>query len=149
MSKRKLIIGAAIVVVVAAAVAAALTFYAEYSRTGVSKPTPEDITAAKNYAKGEFERMDAEAKQSAKAAVDAASSPEEKAAAYRDLANSYSRSGDQTKALEYAKLAAEADGSVDSYMMVLNMADIAGDTEASDIARQKITELGGWADEVE
>ena len=147
-SVKKLGIVLVIVLLVAGATVGGILLYLNYG-SGIREQTQEDVEAERKKAEGVFKRMDAEAVKLAEAAVEAAQTPEDKAAAYRDLSDAYSATEDYKEALKYAVLAAEADGSVDSYKAVVFTAELAGDQTAAEVARQKVAELGGWPDEAE
>ena len=147
-SIKKLSIVLVIVLLVAGATVGGILLYLNYG-SGIREQTQEDVEAERKKAEGVFKRMDAEAVKLAEAAVEAAQTPEDKAAAYRDLSDAYSATEDYKEALKYAMLAAEADSSVDSYKTVVFTAELAGDKAAAETARQKVTELGGWPDETE
>ena len=147
-SIKKLSIVLVIVLLVAGATVGGILLYLNYG-SGIREQTQEDVEAERKKAEGAFKEMDAEAIKVAQAAVEAAQTPENKAAAYRDLSSAYSVTDDYKKAFEYSMLAAEADGSVDSYKAVVFTAELAGDQTAAEVARQKVAELGGWPDETE
>ena len=143
-SVKKLGIVLVVVLLVAGATVGGFLLYLNYG-SGIREHTQ----AERKRAEGVFKEIDAEAIKIAQAAVEAAQTPEDKAAAYRDLSGAYSVASDYKKAFEYAVLAAEADSSVDSYKTVVSTAELAGDKAAAETARQKVTELGGWPDETE
>ena len=147
-SVKKLGIVLVVVLLVAGATVGGFLLYLNYG-SGIREQTQEDVEAERKRAEGVFKEIDAEAIKIAQAAVEAAQTPEDKAAAYRDLSGAYSVASDYKKAFEYAVLAAEADSSVDSYKTVVSTAELAGDKAAAETARQKVTELGGWPDETE
>ena len=147
-SVKKLGIVLVIVLLVAGATVGGILLYLNYG-SGIRGQTQEDVEAERKETEGVFKGMDAEAVKLAEAAVEAAQTPEDKAAAYRDLSGAYSATEDYKEALKYAMIAAEVDGSVDSYKTVVFTAELAGDQAAAEAARQKVTELGGWPDETE
>ena len=148
ISVKKLGMVLVIVLLVTGATVGGILSYLNYVN-GIREQTQEDVEAERKKAKEAFKMIDTEAVKLAEAAVEAAQTPENKAAAYRDLSGAYSVASDYKKAFEYAVLAAEADSSVDSYKTVVFTAELAGDKAAAETARQKVTELGGWPDETE
>ena len=147
-SVKKLSIVLAIVLLVIGATVGGFLLYLNYGGV-IREQTQEDVEAERKKAEEAFKMIDTEAVKLAEAAVEAAQTPEDKAAAYRDLSDAYSATEDYKEALKYAMMAAEVDGSVDSYKTVVFMAELAGDKAAAEAARQKVTELGGWPDETE
>lgn len=147
-SLKKLGIVLVIVLLVTGATVGGILSYLNYVN-GIREQTQEDVEAERKKAEEAFKMIDTEAVKLAEAAVEVAQTSEDKAAAYRDLSDAYSATDDYKEALKYAMMAAEVDGSVDSYKTVLFTAELAGDQEAAEAARQKVTELGGWPDETE
>lgn len=147
------VIGIVIVLFCAGGVLSA--YFLLFDRSEVAKEvdpsdatTPEASAHAVKEAQEQFAALDAEERAEAEESLARAQSLEERAEAYRRLANSYSAE-DMNTSLDYARKAAETDGSYDSFMMVLNFADAVDDAEAAAWATDNMIRLGGSNNEVE
>lgn len=136
-TKKQLIIVCAALLVLAAA---AGTWWWQ-NRAATPEPTPTNQQQDEEY-DPEQELRDAEAK------LNSADSDEEKAEAYRELANIYAnREGEQAKSVEYAEQLVGVEPTADNYGMLAFMTAQTGDYEAAAAAYARAAEMAQETDE--